>query len=376
MTAMNRTGRSCGCASSSRAEARGSGQTELPAGRGMTGQCPGRRRFLALCGAVSGLAAFPAPHRAENRSEAFAGVAEEAERLSQLHALIVVRDGEPVFARAFRGPPLDRPVNVKSVAKTIVALLTGIAIGRGSLAGTGATLGDLVPALIPPGADHRVPDITIADLLTMRAGLERTSGPNYGPWVQSPNWIAHALLRPVVAEPGTRFQYSTGCFHVLGAVLATVTGRSLLELARAWLGEPLGIAIPPWTRDPQGYYMGGNNMALSPPAMTRIGEMLRLGGVWHGSQVVPGDWIEASWRPRTRSPYSGDAYGYGWFLTRLGGEEIAYARGYGGQMLYVCPSLALTIAVTSDPTRPARTGGHVGDLNRLVADRIMQAVRG
>jgi CubicO group peptidase (beta-lactamase class C family) len=72
--------------------------------------------------------------------------------------------------------------------------------------------------------------------------------------------------------------------------------------------------------------------------------------------------------------FSGDAYGYGWFLTRLGDHATAYARGYGGQMLYVIPSLELTIVVTSDPTRPARSAGYVGDLRALVAEEIVPAV--
>jgi CubicO group peptidase (beta-lactamase class C family) len=208
----------------------------------------------------------------------------------------------------------------------------------------------------------------------MRAGLERTSGRSYGAWVGSRNWVDHALTRPFVDEPGERFLYSTGSFHLLGVALSRATGRSLLALARDWLGEPLGIAIPAWTRDPQGYYLGGNEMALSPLALIRLGEMVRLGGAWGGTQVLPADWMAASWTPRTRSPFSGHDYGYGWFLAEAGGHRVAYARGYGGQMLYVVPGVGLTVAVTSDPTRPARSDGHVGDLNALLADAIVPAV--
>ncbi len=170
--------------------------------------------------------------------------------------------------------------------------------------------------------------------------------------------------------------YSTGSYHLLGAALAQATGRSLLELARAWLGGPLGIEIPSWTRDPQGFYMGGNNMALSPLAMVRFGEMWRAGGVWNGRRVLSRDWVEASWRPRTTSVFSGDDYGYGWFLTRLAGRDVAYARGYGGQMIYVVPDLALTVAVTSDPARPARSEGYAGDLKALLAEAVIPALEG
>ncbi|HEX6011757.1 MAG TPA: serine hydrolase, partial [Geminicoccaceae bacterium] len=133
------------------------------------------------------------------------------------------------------------------------------------------------------------------------------------------------------------------------------------------------IAVPPWTRDPQGFYLGGNNMVLSPLDLLRFGEMWRAGGVWSGRRVLSGDWVAASWTPRTISPFPGDAYGYGWFLAEVGGHGVRYARGHGGQMPYVVPSLGLTVVVTSDPSRPARSEGYVGDLRALLAEAIIPA---
>ena len=308
------------------------------------------------------------------RAEGLAPGLEKAGGFDQLHSLVIAGPGHVALARSFRGPAPDRPVNVKSVSKTILALLTGIAIDRGVLPGTAARLVEVAPELIPAGADQRVAEITIADLLTMRAGLERTSGANYGAWVGSDNWVAHVLTRPMVAAPGSRFLYSTGSFHVLGAVLARRAGMNLHGLARRWLGQPLGISIPEWTRDPQGYFMGGNNMALAPLGLARIGQMALAGGRWRGQQVVPEAWLKTSWLARTRSPFSGHDYGFGWFLAPMDGAGAAYARGYGGQMLYVVPERELTVAITSDPTRPARSAGYAGDLFRLVADEILPAV--
>ncbi|MEM1313332.1 MAG: serine hydrolase [Pseudomonadota bacterium] len=335
---------------------------------------PGRRRALGLLAAAP-LAASSWPAAASAAPD-WTEAARRAASLEQLRALVVQLDGAPVFARAFRGPGPERAANVKSVSKTLLALLIGIAIDRGDLPGIDARLVDVAPSLVPPGADPRVAEITLAHLATMTAGLERTSGPGYGPWVQSRNWVAYALSRPMVADPGAAFQYSTGTFHVLGAALATATGRSLHALAREGLARPLGLEIPPWTRDPQGFFMGGNEMALSPTALARIGAMIAAGGVWDGAQVVSREWIEASWTPRARSPWSGDRYGYGWFLRELGGRPVAYGRGYGGQMLYVFPEERLSVAVTSDPTRPARTGGHVGDLHAMVEETILPQVIG
>jgi len=320
----------------------------------------GRRTFLAG-------AALALPRRGRAAPGRFSRSVDRARGLEQLNAIVVAVDGTILVDEAVRGPATDRAVNVKSVSKTLVAALTGAAIDRGVVSGLDATLGTLIPDLIPADSDPRVGGLTLADLVTMQAGLGRTSGPNYGAWVSSRNWVGYALSQPFEAEPGARMLYSTGSYHVLGAALARASGESLLALARGWLGVPLGIEIPAWTRDPQGFYLGGNEMALSPRAMLAFGEMYRTGG----KGVLSGEWVETSLVARTRSPFSGLDYGYGWFLGQAGGRRIALARGYGGQLIVLVPDLALTVVVSSDPTLPARSEGYFGDLLDLVGQTVI-----
>lgn len=324
-----------------------------------------RRAMLAASGAALLAATVPAgPALAQAGAD---GWAQQAAGLAQLRAVVVHRRGQRLFARAFRGPALARPANVKSVSKTIVALLTGIAIDRGVIAGTDQKVLPLLGHA--PFGDAR-DDLTIGHLLSMQTGLGSTSGGNYGAWVNSRDWVAYVLNQPPEGPPGGRFIYSTGGWHVLGAALARASGLSLHRMARDWLGDPLDIAIPPWIADPQGRYLGGNDMAISPPGLARIGDMVLNGGTLDGRRVVSRAWLETSMQPRTRSPFSGDQYGYGWFLTRYAGQKAAYARGYGGQLLVVLPQARLSIAIISDPALPARGDGHFGDLRRLV-DRIV-----
>jgi CubicO group peptidase (beta-lactamase class C family) len=324
------------------------------------------RRVLA-----AGLAASVGLAGRARAAADWTAVRERAGRMAQLHAIVVSLDGREVLASSFRGPGLDRPANVKSVSKTLLATLTGAAIERGVLPGVEAPVLPYLARRAPAGLDPRVEAITVEDLLTMRSGLGRTSGANYGAWVNSGDWVAYVLRQPMHSAPGTRFGYSTGDWHLLSAVLTEAGGASLLDLARSWLGRPLGIEIPAWTRDPQGIYMGGNNMALSPREMIAFGEAIRTGG----APVVSSRWIETSWKPRTRSPFSGHDYGYGWFLARLAGERVAYARGYGGQVIWVVPGAGLTVAATSDPDQPARSQGHMGSLHALLAETIIPLAR-
>lgn len=347
----------------------------------------GRRHLVASAGLLAFWSGLPGGMRAAAASFAPAATAQtagldatlleatlaRAAAFPGLHALLVARNGQEIVGEAIRGPGLDRPVNVKSVSKSIMAALAGAAIERGILEGVDQPIAPVLDGLVPANADPRVRAITIDHLLTMRAGLERTSGRNYGRWVSSPNWVRYALSRPFVDEPGGRMLYSTGSYHLLSAVLTHASGRTTLALARDWLGEPLGIDIPPWTRDPQGIYLGGNNMVLSPRALLRFGEMYRQGGSFDGRRVLPGSWIEASWTPRTRSFFTGHAYGYGWFIAKARGHPVYFAWGYGGQMVYVVPDLALTAVVTSDPTVPWGRTGYVRELHALLADGIIPA---
>jgi CubicO group peptidase (beta-lactamase class C family) len=330
--------------------------------------------LLMLTGTVgaSDQPASPPPASAPN-----AGLIEEtverAKDLPNLRSLIVSHNGSILAERAFGGARLDRPTNIKSASKTIMSVLVGIAIDRGVLQGVDQPVASVLAQSIPSEADPRIRQVTIGHLLSMQAGLERTSGRNYGAWIGSDNWVRYALSRPFVDEPGGRMLYSTGSTHLLSAALTRASKRSTLELARDWLGDPLEIDIAPWTRDPQGIYLGGNEMALSPRALWRFGEMVRQGGTIEGKRVVSENWIKELWTPRTVSPFTGDAYGYGWFIREMRGHPVYYAWGFGGQMLYVIPGLGLSIVMTSNPTAPSREDNYIGQLHALVADGIVPA---
>jgi len=325
---------------------------------------PGRRALLAFALAAPGAARATTP---------FDAALAQAASLPHLRTLIVAREGVPILQHVFRGPGLDRPANIKSASKTIVATLTGIALGRGVLQGLNQPIGPILGRDIPAEADPRVRSLTVEDLLSMRAGLDRTSGSNYGAWVASRDWLRFALTRPFVAEPGGPMLYSTGTTHILGAVLARASGRSLHALAQGWLGTPLGIAIPAWPRAPEGKFFGGNEMLLSPRALLAFAECWRLDGRHAGRQVVPPDFHREAWTPRARSARSGQLYGLGWWIGQARGQAVHFAWGYGGQMAYVLPGLGLSVVMTSNPEIP-RANGQVHTLHALLAEGILPAV--
>ncbi len=298
-----------------------------------------------------------------------------APQLGPIHSIVVSRDGVELAARSFAGPGLDRPANIKSVSKTLQAALVGIAIERGVLHSTDQPIVELLDGRMPADVEPRIAEVTLDHLLSMRAGLASTSGANYGRWVASDDWVGFVLSRPFVDTPGARMQYSTGVWHVLAAILTERSGQSLLALTRNWLGQPLDIEIPAWPRDPQGIYFGGNDMLISPRDLLAFGELFLDTGESAGNGVVPREWIERSWIPRARSPWSGHDYGYGWFVAELAGTRVYYGRGYGGQLLHVIPELGIVVVITSRPTPPSAGGRYVRALHDLVADHVIAGAR-
>ena len=272
-----------------------------------------------------------------------------AAALPRLHSLLVSHRGQLVL-EYYREPRFARPANVKSVSKSVVSALVGIAIERRLIPSVKTPIGDYFPQL-KSDPDARKRNITIEDLLTMRQGLESTSFDNYGSWVRSRNWVRYVLERPMLADPGTTVEYSTGSTHLLSAILTKATRRSTWSFAQEALGAPLGIRIAPWPRDPQGIFFGGNDMLMTPRQMLAFGELYLNRGRARGRQIVPAAWVQTSCDGRGRSRFNPDQeYGYGWWIRDFAGERACFAWGYGGQYIFVFPSVDLVVSLTSATT--------------------------
>ncbi len=302
-------------------------------------------RFLA----VAVLFAFPASEGASAEAERrdAAAIIEEVLRTGPIKSFMLQRDGELLMEVHRMGMRADRTTNVKSVAKSIISLLVGIAIEQGHLRGVRQPIGDFFPDYFKHRPDPEKESITIQDLLTMRAGLASTSRRNYGRWVTSDNWVEFALDRPLVERPGGEMIYSTGSSHLLSVVLTRATGMSTREFADRYLFGPLDITVGGWDRDPQGYYLGGNNIALSPAALLKIGAMVMNMGAYKGRQIVPRDWIAESMQVYTRSHFNPYDYGYGWWQRELNGHSVQFAWGNGGQYILMLPALKTVVAIAS-----------------------------
>ena len=291
----------------------------------------------------------------------------QVDAMPRLHSLLVSRHGELLLERYYSGRGPDDLENVKSVSKSILSALVGIAIEQGILGGVDISVDRYFSELSSVESRPAKAGITLEDLLTMRSGLRTTSNRNYGTWVLSDNWVVSALRQPLEATPGQEMRYSTGNTHLLSAILTTASGRSTLEFAREVLAEPLGFELAPWPRDPQGIYFGGNDMRLTPRQMLAFGELYLNAGRRGERQIVPASWVDASLRPRSKSPH-GEAryYGYGWWICTLAGYQVPHAWGHGGQFIMLVPELDLVIVTTSSANAGEEAHDHANRVYQLL----------
>jgi CubicO group peptidase (beta-lactamase class C family) len=279
-------------------------------------------------------------------AQSFDAAVARGERMPRLHSVLVSRHGELILERYFHGTRAASYANVKSASKSVISALVGIAIERKLLPGIDAPIAPYFPELAAAGADARKRKITIEDLLTMRSGLTDTNQA-YGAWVRSANWVHYLLAHALQYPPGAQMDYNTGNTHLLSAILTKATGSDTWSFAQKTLATPLGITVPKWPQDPQGIYFGGNDMLLTPRQMLKFGELYLHHGREAGRQIVPASWVEASFVPRTQSQRSGKLYGYGWWIAELAGQQTAYAWGFGGQYIFVVPSLDAVVVTTA-----------------------------
>lgn len=279
----------------------------------------------------------------------------------RLSGIVVVRGGEIVFERNYGGYQPDQPLHIWSVSKSVTDIAIGLALQEGVIESLDQTLGELIPDRIPPGADARVANITIEQLLTMTAGWEWDGRINFSFSLVTDD-IDAMLARPMVCDPGLCFEYDSGCSNLLSYIIQELTGQKMADYLQPRLFDPLGIEKPEWIVTEDDANRGGGGLYLTPRDMAKIGYLYLNNGRWDGQRIINATWIKRSTKPQasggsdlTGANIGGGPYGYHWWVATVDGHHAFAALGYGGQMIYVVPDLDLVVATAfagADPTQP------------------------
>jgi len=280
-------------------------------------------------------------------SDSIASIAASLSDIGPISSILITQDSVRLAEEYFGRMNERRTHNIKSASKSVLSILVGIAIEKGYLEGVDQPIGEFFQDYFKSNPDSLKESITIGNLLTMRSGLASTSRRRYGPWVISNNWVHYKLSRPMSGRPGVDRNYSTGNTHLLSVILTKASGMSTRAFANKYLFDPMDIELGGWDRDPQGYYFGGNNMAMRPEDMLKIGQLMMNMGEYDGQQLVPGDWIVQSVLPVTGRREGVKNYGYLWFRRVSAGVHMVYAFGNGGQYIMILPEIESVITVTT-----------------------------
>ena len=317
-----------------------------------------RRQLLTAVGAglINPPRAFaqPSPQEIAQRLTQ----AQQDGRVSGLHALLVNQGRKLVFEHYGQGFAPDVLHDLRSVSKSVVALLYGTAFAAGKVPPPQAKLYDQFPEYSDlarqPGRDR----LTVEHALSMTLGLEwdeltipygdpRNSG---DAMEAAPDRLRFILERPIVGEPGAKWVYCGGATALLGRIIAKGTGENLLAYARRVLFDPLDFGRAEWTKGNDGEPDSAAGLRLLPRDMLKLGQLVLANGTWNGNQIVPSNWLKRVTTPVVATN-RGPSYGYHWYV----GEIIAGTPprphhwvggiGWGGQCLVVLPTLDLVVAM-------------------------------
>ena len=318
----------------------------------------------------------------------------------QVRSVLVIRHGYLVYEGYWHGFTASDGHDSRSVTKSFVSALVGIALRDRHLESLDQTVEELLADHLPANADPRLRKATVKQLLAMTSGLasdDSSLGGDDKIWdrmARSRDWIRHTLGRRLESNPGERFAYSSATSHLLSAIVADSTGQSTLAFARAELFGPLGIATDhaleltinhwpvtkaeletfekakvAWPRDPQGYHLGDGFLKLPARDLAKLGYLYLNDGRWDGPR----------WSPPTTfaPPHSHKATRIrGTTTATSGGSTTITAttpfapRATAASSSTSSPKLDLVVVITSDPNQERNDAGN------LVWTTIVPAVTG
>jgi CubicO group peptidase (beta-lactamase class C family) len=268
-------------------------------------------------------------------------------------SVLIVRNGYIVSEAYFAPYEKDLLHDLRSVTKSILGTVVGVAIQQGRIHGRHQQVLDFFPG--HEASDPRQKLITIEHLLQMRSGIQWQEWPydersDVLKMAASSDWVRYILRRPMNAGPGVHFQYIGAAPHLLSAILTRATGQQAAEFARDQLFRSLGISDVKWLSDPRGNSVGESGISMRPRDLAKIGYLYLHDGRWDGAQLLPGDWVRhvfAGSSPHTVPLRRGlpPRYGTLWWVDER--PLMAAAIGRHGQYLVVLPRQAMILVITA-----------------------------
>ena len=304
-----------------------------------------------------------------------------------VHHLMMLRHGKVIGEWHAAPYQAEQMHTLYSASKTVTAMAVGLAVDDGLLTADDKVskhLRDKMPATLSPALDS----LTVRNLLMMAAGREPdlTIPEGEADWLTA--WFAGDF-----SGVGQRFTYDSMCTHALAMIVTRVAGRSVLDYVRERIFTPLHITEADWELAPDSVETAGWGLRLQAESEAKLGQLMLQQGNWQGRQLVSQQWMhdmtqrlistreepaqELSWWQKVvrffrslwhtiRSWFTGYnvddyylGYGYQTKVIQHPRAECYFAAGYGGQLIYVVPSLDLVVVING------RAANYGDELNAL-----------
>jgi CubicO group peptidase (beta-lactamase class C family) len=389
-------------------------------------------QIVLLCGLASGLTTRATPQREIATSSSptvstqlssaspesqgvnpdqLAAAFRHAGSLRPLLSLLVLKNNVLIGEEYFHGATRDSAHNIKSVSKSILSALTGVALKEGFIKSLDEPISTFFPEYFRPldqsqigwarlrvETDRERRKVTIRHLLTHTSGwIWDENQMLFSAWLWSSDYLRFLFELPIYGKVGERFVYNTGGTHALSALLARASGMTTKEFAERYLLGPAGMEVKRWDRGPEGTYIGGAEMHFTARDLAKFGLLyLNHRRLWD-RQILTEDWVRESTAERVKARYDArkdvevpeswiwsylqtghfTGYGYLWWRRDSAGYETYVALGYGGQFIFVIPELKAVLVAASAwdrETNPNRMS-HYLSFFEVVDKEIMPAIR-
>jgi len=303
-----------------------------------------------------------------------------------LGAFIVYRYDKIIYERYFHGADSNDAFSIKSITKSVVSALAGIAKSKGLLPELNTPVVKFFPEFVQPRTkpstvwfrgekawnDSVRNTLTLHDLLTMQHGWDWNDFQgSVNIFINAADPIRFTMDIPFADTPGTQFVYSSAAASLFGAALEKSVHTSLKNFAEKNLLAPLGMHCPRWDTDPQGRSIGCSEMFLTARDLLRFGRLYLHGGKEANQQIIPKDWIEASTKQQARLDYwdilpGANGYGYYWWRRKTNEHQAWVASGAGGQIITIIPDMDMVIVATCLFNKPNRGREEIRRIHEFV----------
>lgn len=261
-------------------------------------------------------------------------------------AFLIIKDDSIRSEYYWDGYTQNSISNSFSVAKSVVSILTGIALKEGEIKSLDQPVCDYIPEFCT--GDNR--KLTIRHLLMMSSGLnwDESYTSLFGPTTKAyygTDIREQMTSLKVVTEPGKVLNYMSSNTQLLGFIIEKATNTTLSDYASEKLWKPIGAELDgQWSLD----HRDGNEKAYcciyaTARDFARIGKLMLNNGKWNSQEIISPEFVKESLTPSQAldDGKPNTYYGYQWWLMEFEGKKVFYGRGILGQYIFVIPEMNL-----------------------------------